>query len=203
MKPPASVSPLVRRLGLDKSGRPRAIFLYDGECGVCKFSVGFVLERDRTDHFRFSPLQTAYAQDSCQMYGMPADLSTGILIEEETLKAHRDSSSILRMLPYLGFPYNILGLVALYLVPKIIRDFCYRAFARNRGAIWTKVKRVTGLGDTMMDPYRNQVLGIDDFEKIAIEKPGWGFTTATTTTTTTTKTQDEKNENSNENKKKR
>ena len=166
------------------------------------------MDRDNTDHFRFSPLQTTFAHDLCQRFGMPADLSTGILIEDAaatnnnqqqqqtTTKgeigngktggtASRDSTGILRMLLFLGFPYNMLGWIALYLVPKFFRDFCYQAFARNRGIIWKQVKKVTGMGDTMMDPYRDQVLGIEnnDFDKIAEEEPSWGFTTTTTTTT--------------------
>mmetsp|Transcript_20121 Transcript_20121/g.43382 ORF Transcript_20121/g.43382 Transcript_20121/m.43382 type:complete len:144 (-) Transcript_20121:188-619(-) len=121
---------------------------------------------------RFSPLQTKYAQDLCAENNMPADLSTGILLDEAG--AHRDSTAILRILPHLGTLYAVLGFVALYLVPRMIADFCYRAFARNRGTIWKQVKKVTGMGDTMMDPYREMVLGLEP--NVEENFPGWGFT---------------------------
>ena len=103
---------------------------------------------------------------------MPADLSTGILVDETG--SHRDSTAILRILPHLGLFWALIGYLALYLVPKVVRDMAYQAFARNRGTIWKQVKRVTGLGDTMMDDYRIKILGLDD--NVHEKEPGWGFT---------------------------
>ena len=155
--------------------------------------MAFVVDRDATDHVRFSPLQTTFAQTVCRQYGMPADLTTGILIEpmpppndndnkdsptaRMCTAAHRDSTAILRMLLVLQpFYYRWIGWLALTLVPKVVRDACYQAFARNRGTIWKAVKRVTGMGDTQLDAYRTQILGIADIDQIAVQEPGWGFT---------------------------
>mmetsp|Transcript_4235 Transcript_4235/g.9229 ORF Transcript_4235/g.9229 Transcript_4235/m.9229 type:complete len:83 (+) Transcript_4235:348-596(+) len=74
--------------------------------------------------------------------------------------------------PYLGFPYFVLGLLVLFLVPRVVRDLGYRLFARNRGKIWKVFKKVTGLGDTTMHPYRDCVVGLVD-EKVLPES--WGF----------------------------
>lgn len=157
----------------------RSIFLYDGGCGVCKFSVGFCLERrpvisttltnggntstttTRTDPLRFVPLQAPLAQRLCDEYNMPCDLSTGILIDHDG--AHRDSTSILRMLCRLRAPWSWIGWWAMVLVPRFIRDFCYQAFARNRGTIWKTVKRVTGMGDTPMHSYQTPyIMGLEE-----------------------------------------
>mmetsp|Transcript_43545 Transcript_43545/g.64615 ORF Transcript_43545/g.64615 Transcript_43545/m.64615 type:complete len:109 (-) Transcript_43545:201-527(-) len=100
---------------------------------------------------------------------MEVDLSTGILIDKDGI--HRDSDSILLMMPFLSFPWNILGMLAL-LVPVFIRDFCYKIFARNRGDIWKGVKKVTGMGDTMMHEYRGSILGLPEKEPMP---PSWGF----------------------------
>jgi predicted DCC family thiol-disulfide oxidoreductase YuxK len=154
-------------LGLDRKQRPRAVFFYDGGCGVCKFLVGFVCHRDATDHFRFSPIQTKYATAMCEHYKMPIDVSTAVLIDEKG--GHTHSSSVLLMFAYMGFPYVWLGIVAL-LVPAFIRDFAYRTFARNRGAIWKGVKRVTGMGNTRLDDYRDRILGLEE-----PVDPSWGF----------------------------
>jgi len=158
-------------LGVDKKGIQRALFLYDGGWGVWKFLVGFVIERDSLDHFRFAPIQTNLAQNLCQTYGMPSDISTAVLFTDE--QAYTESDSILRMFyPYLKFPYFILGFVALFLIPKAFRDVGYRLFARNRGKIWSCVKRITRMGDTVMVAYRDSVLGLEG-ENFLPES--WGF----------------------------
>lgn len=162
-----SSSSVMVELGLDKKDRPRAIFFYDGGCGVCKYLVGFVSDRDKTDHMRFSPIQTKFAQAICEQYEMPTDLSTAVLIDEQG--AYVESTSVLRIFLYMGFPYTLLGILGL-LLPTFIRDFGYRLFARNRGAIWRAVKRITGIGDTELDDYRDRILGL----KEPID-PGWGF----------------------------
>lgn len=126
-----------------------------------------MIDRDATDRFRFSPIQTDFAKNVCARYGMPSDVTTAVLIDEEG--GHTNSSSILRMFPHMGFPYDFLGPVLL-LIPRFVRDFGYRTFAKNRGAIWIFVKRVTGMGDTKLDSYRGRILGL----KEPIDR-GWGF----------------------------
>jgi predicted DCC family thiol-disulfide oxidoreductase YuxK len=102
---------------------------------------------------------------------MPSDVSTAVLFTDE--HAYIESDSILRMLyPYLKFPYFILGFIALFLIPRLLRDFGYRLFARNRGEIWKFVKKITRMGDTAMRPYRDSVLGID---KDTALPESWGF----------------------------
>jgi predicted DCC family thiol-disulfide oxidoreductase YuxK len=157
-------------VGQDQRQKPRAIFLYDGGCGVWKYTAGFCLERDADDALRFAPLQTPLAAELCATYQLPCDLNTGILID--TAGAHQHSTAILRMLLKLAFPWNYVGMVALC-VPTFIRDFCYRLFARTRGTIWKKIKQVTGMGDTQMAAYRAQVMGLEDVPSPL--PPGWGF----------------------------
>mmetsp|Transcript_9034 Transcript_9034/g.19360 ORF Transcript_9034/g.19360 Transcript_9034/m.19360 type:complete len:94 (+) Transcript_9034:497-778(+) len=69
----------------------------------------------------------------------------------------------------MGFPYAVLGFILL-LIPACIRDFGYKLFAKNRGAIWKKVKKVVGMGDTMLVEYRGRVVGLEE-----PLDPGWGF----------------------------
>ena len=130
--------------------------------------AGFVVERDVSDHFRFSPIQTDLAQELCTDYKMPLDVSTAILIDEQG--AHSHSTAILRLGHHLGWAYAIVSNMAMLLVPRIVRDFAYTMFARNRGRIWKFVKRMTGMGDTRMEPYRDRIVGL--VEPI---DPSWGF----------------------------
>lgn len=131
----------------------------------------FVLDRDTTDHMRFSPLQTDIAKKLCSQYAMPSDVSTGVLIDEEG--GHKESAAILRIFPYMGFPYSFIGALG-FCVPRFIRDYAYRTFAKHRGAIWKRIKRIAGLGDTYLEEHRDRILGLEE-----PLDPSWGFASKT------------------------
>jgi predicted DCC family thiol-disulfide oxidoreductase YuxK len=153
--------------------RPRALFLYDGGCGVCKFLVQFVIQRDHTDAVRFSPLQSPVAQEVCRDLHITIDLSTAVLILDHGRVIHTHSSSVLQLFRYLGFPYATLGPVLLF-IPPLVRDYGYALFARHRGNIWQFVKRITGLGDTIMTEYRPKIVGIEGTSMESMPS-SWGF----------------------------
>lgn len=127
----------------------------------------FLIARDTHCHLAFSPIQTELAQELCREYSMPADVSTAVFIDGEA--AYKSSSAVLRALRHIKHPWSGVALVALG-VPPFIRDAAYGLFARNRGAIWKGVKRVTGMGDTVMTDVRHHCYGLkDDLPE------GWGF----------------------------
>jgi|Transcript_8627 hypothetical protein len=105
----------------------------------------------------------------CDQYGLPSDLSTAVLIDGNG-RGHTESASVLRMFPYMGFPYRIIGPLALLLIPPFIRNFGYRMFARNRAKIWIFMKNIIGMGDTKLDHCKDRILGLNE----PID-PGWGF----------------------------
>jgi len=114
-------------------------------------------------------------QDLCKEYNMPHDISTAVLIVKEKDEskgvAYKNADSILRLLLFLTFPWNILGKIGL-LVPQVVSDFGYRAFARNRGDIWKMVKRLTGMGDTVMVEYKDRIVGVGD---VSQTPESWGL----------------------------
>ena len=132
------------------------------------------MERDTLDHFRFSPIQTNLAQELCRDYNMPNDVSTAIFIDEQG--AHSHSTAVLRLGRRLGLGYAIVSWMALCLVPRVVRDAAYSLFARHRGRMWKIVKRMTGMGDTRMEQYRDRVVGL--VEPI---DPSWGFNPSSST----------------------
>lgn len=138
--------------------------------------MAFCCARDETDHLRFSPIQTRVAKDLAAKYDMPTDVSTAVLLDADG--GHVESTSVLRMFAFMGFPYNLLGPLALFLVPAFLRDFCYRVFARNRGEIWKQFRGVTGLGETQLEVYRDRIVGLEEYTGDDAGKelnPGWGF----------------------------
>ena len=127
------------------------------------------MSRDRYDHIRFCPIQSNLAKELCHHYGMPLDASTAVLIDEAG--AHTSSSAILRLFPWMGFPFALLGPVALK-IPLSLRDNAYYAFVRRRGAIWKFVMKLTGWRTPSMQPYRARIVGLDQEKPLP---PGWGF----------------------------
>ncbi len=126
-----------------------------------------MLDRDRHDHVRFCPVQSQLGQALCVEHGAPGDVSTAVLIDETGM--HVRSTAVLRLFLWMGFPFDVLGRVAL-LLPRALRDGLYSVFARNRGAVWAAVRRCTGWGETRLEPYRDRILGVD-----GPVPQSWGF----------------------------
>ena len=103
----------------------------------------------------------------CREHEMPSDLSTAVLFDEQG--GHKCSTAVLRLFPYMGFPYSLLGRVAMF-IPGCIRDWAYESFAVRRGAIWKQVKRITGLGNTQLLAHKERILGLEEPIDTA-----WGF----------------------------
>jgi len=112
-----------------------AILLYDGVCGLCGRIVQFVLDRDKSDVFRFAPLQGEVAMKALQARGCAlAELSTVILVlnpqqSNERLLVRSDAA--LETLVLLGIPWNLLSLLG-RLCPRSLRDRIYEWIAHRR-----------------------------------------------------------------------
>ena len=112
---------------------PKHLVLYDGECGLCQFSVQWLLDRDRNDCLYFAPLQGETAQSFVQSGHIPAELDSIIYIRDEQ-EFFWFSSAILQILRVLPAPWSW-GAVGRF-VPKFIRDFVYKQIAANRIALF-------------------------------------------------------------------
>ena len=110
---------------------------YDGDCGVCHWSVAFVARHDRTgEAFRFAPLGGEAFRDE-----VPPE--TFRSLPDSMLVRTRDGSLLLRsdgvvhILRRLGRFWKLLGLL-LALVPKAVRDYLYDRFAERRHLVARK-----------------------------------------------------------------
>ena len=117
-----------------------AVVLFDGVCNFCDAWVNFVIDRDRATYFKFTPLQSEAGQKISAEYGLrsetadrsPVDdtvpVDSVILVEDG--KSYTHSTAALRIARRLDglWPWAY----ALIVVPRPIRDFFYRLFARYR-----------------------------------------------------------------------
>jgi predicted DCC family thiol-disulfide oxidoreductase YuxK len=97
---------------------------YDGDCGVCHWSVGFVARHDPTgEAFRFAPL-----------HGEVFEETVGEAAGRELLLRSQGAVYILcRLGPFWRFLGRLLAVV-----PRPIRDYLYDRFAANRKLLASK-----------------------------------------------------------------
>ena len=108
------------------------IVFFDGHCGLCNNTVDWILRKDRSHAFRFSPLQGQTAGDLFK--GVPEDeLMRSFWLQDEK-GLHRRSTAMLRVLKRLG-GFASLGYAAI-VVPAPVRDWFYNLIAKNRYKIW-------------------------------------------------------------------
>ena len=104
---------------------------YDGDCGVCHWSVGFVARHDPDGKtFRFAPLDGESFENS-----VPAELRRqlpdSMVVQTADGSVLLRSEGVVHILRRLGSFWRPLGW-ALAIVPRPLRDFFYDRFARIR-----------------------------------------------------------------------
>jgi predicted DCC family thiol-disulfide oxidoreductase YuxK len=124
-----------------------AVVLFDGVCNFCDASVNFIIEHDKAGYFKFAPLQSQEGTRLANQFGFesaaaerdrPSDdlipIDSVILVEDQ--KAYTHSTAALRILKRLEPPWS--WVYVLVVVPRPLRDWAYRLFARYRYRIFGK-----------------------------------------------------------------
>jgi predicted DCC family thiol-disulfide oxidoreductase YuxK len=112
---------------------PEHLVLYDGTCGFCQRTVQWVLREDARGVFRFAPLQGATAAAVRTRHpDLPLDLDSLVYVERSggTERTYTRFDAVFRICGRLGGSWAWLGW--LRLLPHVLTDPFYRAFARNR-----------------------------------------------------------------------
>ncbi len=112
----------------------KTIVLFDGDCGFCTQSVGFLLDHDPTDRFRFAPQRSEAGREILANHGIAETIESLVLIDNGKVFAH--SSAVLRLAKRLPWPWKLLA--AGWIVPKPIRDVAYRFVAKHRRKLISK-----------------------------------------------------------------
>ncbi|MEZ5345080.1 MAG: thiol-disulfide oxidoreductase DCC family protein [Pyrinomonadaceae bacterium] len=117
------------------SNDENAIVLFDGVCNFCNDSVNFIIERDSKKYFRFAPLQSEIAEDLLEKYSIDkADTDSVIVIENDRAFTH--STAGLKIARKIDGAWKIFYI--LIIVPKFLRDACYKLFAKYRYRLFGK-----------------------------------------------------------------
>lgn len=110
-----------------------AIVLFDGVCNFCNSSVNFIIERDRAGYFKFAPLQSEIGREFIAKFDL-SEIDSIVLIEDE--RAYTHSTAALRISKHLDGAWRWLRV--LFIVPRFLRDFFYKLFARYRYRLFGK-----------------------------------------------------------------
>ena len=124
-----------------------AVVLFDGVCNFCDSSVNFIIDHDSEGYFKFAPLQSDEGRRLATEFGFsslvggesdPASdlipIDSVILVEDGTAYTH--STGALKIIRRLGAPWSLL--YAFIVVPKGIRDYFCKLFAKYRYRIFGK-----------------------------------------------------------------
>src|ERR1043165_3031733 len=104
------------------------IVLFDGVCNFCNGAVNFIIRHDPDKRFRFAPLQSELGQELRGKHRIGDDIDSIVYIEDGHAYTH--STAGLKIARALGGIWS-LGYVFI-VVPKPLRDWCYRLFAKYR-----------------------------------------------------------------------
>lgn len=118
------------------------IIIFDGVCNFCNGAVNFIIKRDRDNVFKFAPMQSQAAIDLIAKYEVKdVGFDTFLLIKGDKCYFRTNAAlEITKELSGFWFLFRVFKLL-----PRAIRDYFYRLFARNRYSIF-------GRSDTCMIP---------------------------------------------------
>ncbi len=110
---------------------PGPILFYDGDCGICAGSVGFVLRHEHEPLLKFAPLQGPTAAAVLSQSRLPSDIGKNTIVLYENGQYLIRSRAVLRTLQHMGGGWKPIANL-LKMVPTPLADLAYRSFARIR-----------------------------------------------------------------------
>lgn len=107
------------------------LLLYDDRCGVCRRFVSMLIGADRTGTLRIAPLDCAVGDALRREHPKLEARDSAVWIRQDgTVTTHSDA--ILDAIDYLGGTLSPLSKLLRGIVPQLLRDRAYKAFADNR-----------------------------------------------------------------------
>jgi predicted DCC family thiol-disulfide oxidoreductase YuxK len=110
-------------------GADTVTVLFDGQCGLCRGGVRFLLKRDFGNRLRFGAMQEPAGQALLRRYGRPTDdLSSFVVIDGG--RAMLRSTAALHLARFMPWPWPLLR--HFLWLPRPLRDALYDLIASTR-----------------------------------------------------------------------
>ena len=113
----------------------RHIVLFDGVCNFCNGAVNFIIRRDPQRRFAFAPLQTSPGRSLMQEYQVHEN-AVDMLVVIKNGRCYLGADAALEIVRDLTGPWSLLRVFKI--VPRPLRDYFYKVFARNRYRLFGK-----------------------------------------------------------------
>ena len=117
---------------------PKDIILFDGVCNFCNGYINYVIAYDHRNQFNFAPLQSGTAAVLSEKYKTDFERLNSIIVVREN-GFLTQSRAVLYILKNLNVWWSPLINLA-YLIPNIIRNWFYTAFAKKRYSLFGRTE---------------------------------------------------------------
>lgn len=107
----------------------QAIWLYDGLCGFCSWSVRFLLAHEVGPSSRFVAIQSGLGRQLATDHDIDPDQPSTFLFLEQG-RAYQKSDGLIALARHLRWPWRAMG--GMRVIPRSLRDRLYDTLARNR-----------------------------------------------------------------------
>ena len=108
----------------------KAVLLFDGVCYTCNAIVDAIIRSDKSDRFRFAPLQSVRGQKILTEIGLPFDKEMKTMVLIASGKTYRFSSAYFEICRLLGGGWK-LGLI-FSILPRAFTDWVYLVYSKRR-----------------------------------------------------------------------
>jgi predicted DCC family thiol-disulfide oxidoreductase YuxK len=119
------------------TGSQGTLLLYDGRCGFCAASVGFMLRHERQHTLRFATLEGAIGSEIRRRHPELEAIDSMVWVDPpaggHAEKVYVRSAAALRAARYLGGPWRLLAVG--HLLPAGLRNGIYDWIARHRHSL--------------------------------------------------------------------
>ncbi|WP_299485481.1 thiol-disulfide oxidoreductase DCC family protein [uncultured Allomuricauda sp.] len=115
---------------LCRVGNNKKIILFDGVCNLCNGAIQFIIKRDKTDTFRYAPLQSEIGEQLIAERAIDTSKVDSIILIEPGIAYFTKSDAALRIAQDFGGLWKALAIFTW--IPKTFRDAIYDLVAKNR-----------------------------------------------------------------------
>ncbi len=116
---------------------PHPIVLFDGTCAFCDRTVRLLTRLDRKQLLRYAPLESEAGRYLLERFKVSESIDSIVLIYED--HARVESNAAIAIARLLRFPWSLAAM--LKIMPRPIRDACYRFIARHRYKVFGRVEQ--------------------------------------------------------------